>query len=795
MTSLREAIAAQTDANNVTAIPGENTEDFLEKFEESLKAFDYKWLDAGVTPALPGGKELANALKPVLVLLETIQTFLAAVKTLLDILEKFLLGLLDIIATALKAIIGAVRTLLDTVFASLTTPLKIFYVPIIPAQRLVSTGTPHETIEASKRRLFDSFKDTLIARDRVFARHLQEKEGTIFLSEEASLSTVARLVEAADPSGGESVHPSLSDYALWNFGATYAWERWYQDFKDVENLKFNIFDVMLPGATRGGLAKLKQIYLGSLNDAADSARPQFAENAAVAGFCLVWGASDITTFLEIIKTFADLGWASTSPLNSVERTVPVPSDFKATKIPASRPGDAWTQLEWAWPKEILDSGIFTNTETRLKYEITAAEIFRYRGPNALPIYNGDIREHTSGVGPVDAPLNESSHEELGCIYSEELKPTVTTSLMSLFSPTRYTDKSAPFSVPEDNLAEDGYQVQYAMRFQYRRGVLDPTQVGAPVVQGPVEYSPLTGPASLPMGTTVVRIITTGNPPDWLDVSFGEFAFPAFVDMIRFLYGFLDDLEALVDAAAGRLKKIIEDIAALARKWIEFAEEIAAIVIKFTKLLATLLQLSANGFYFYGLQGNDTIRRAIQGSMRVPPFDPDDQFQLQRLTWDDPRLDPKNSRYDASLVTVSDSDRKKLLRQPPLYDNTLVGSVMFVAGSDAMDSFVKLIAAIFGFSIPLNSDALNAQAAIVGDAAQDIEDAAASIWDNSEEAWSFDAALKGNPIIKPKDLDLEVIADPDIAEFGGTAGDPTRNRGFNDALEVVRPVDAKCGEDD
>jgi len=798
MTSLREAISAQTDPDNVLALPGEKSEDFLEKFEEALKAYDYKWLDAGVTPAIPGGKQLAAGLAPVLGLLETIKTFLSAVQILLNIIEQFLMGLLDIIATALKAIIGIVRSLLDAVFASLMVPLKILYVPIIPAQRLISTGTATQTLEASKRKLFDSFKDSLIARDRVFARHLSMEEGTIYLSEESSPSTVARLVEAADPSGGASPTPELTDYALWNFGATFAWEQWYQDFKDTENLTFDVLDVMLPGATRGGLAKMKEIFTNSLNDSKDSARPQFGANAAVAGFCMIWGAADITAFLDIIKTFKDLGWSSTSPANSVARTVPIPSRFKATKIPASRPANAWAELDWDWPQEILDSGIFTDSKTRIKYEITRAEIFRYRGPGNLGAFNGEIGAHTGGVGPVSAPLGTSSNETLECIYSETFSPTVTSSLMASvnFSPTRHVDQAAPFSVPDNAPEEGGYRLQYAMRFRYRQGALNPAQVGSEVVWGNEAAAPLSSVASLAMGTNVVRAISTGNPPDWIEISFGEFAIPFLMDSIRFLYGFLDDLEDIIDASVGQLKKIIEDITNLARKWVKFAEDINNLVIKFTRILATLLQLSTNGFYFYGLQGNSTILKAIQESLRVPPMDPTDPTGLTRLMWDDPRLDPKDSSYDASLATVSESERKKLLRQPQLYDNTLIGGVMFVAGSDALDAFVKLVGSIFGFALPINADALNAQAEATGDAATDIESAAETIWEHMAEAWTFDKELLGKRTYVNKPVNVEPKErDSDFEVFGGPSPGPVRNRAFNDALEVVRPSSSsKCGDD-
>jgi len=782
--SLREAIEGTTTAARLDAL------------DQALQTFEWGWID-NPTVKIPIDA-IASAVSPLATITDFVAEFLTVVKGILEVIESLLVGIVDTVALLITAVLDAVRSLLNSLTEVLTAHVKVLYVPIIPASRYLVTANSSSEHDAKQRKLFENWRASL---NVSYSNYHRQQDGRIYLSEDIPPSSLGALSDAA---GGLFETPPLDDSDLWNFGTTLSWERWWSDFKEIENLDVNFWNAAIESRTKGGLAKFQSIVLSSLEDPGDSARPQFGSIGAVAGFCLVWGAPDLAKFIEIYESLKDLGWP---PSNVDEgRFAPQPRNLRAYKIPGNVPRTAWARIEWEWPTDVLDMNTFADPQTRYQYQIHHVQVFRYRGPYSLQRNAKAMRLYAGGVGDVPSDLlNTAQGEELKLIYQKEFDPPVSSS-WSAFKSTRetfYVDEDAPFDTDEDNPFERGYRIEYGVRFYYLRSFL---RVSENTVLDPgSHFSPVVGPATLYPGHDAVRKVSVGTPPDWLDIAFGEFAVPWVMEQLRGVYAFLDALEEIVNATSTQLKKLIEDTVAMANKWIDWAFKINSLVRLVLEVVSTLGQLGANGFYFYGLQGNDTIRQAAIHGCRVPPKDPTDPAQLVRMTWDDPRLDPDYFDYDSSLASVSRDDLARLQGQPRLYDDTLVGGLMLVAGSDALEAFTTLIATIFGFSFPAGlPENLLSQLQILENQWNNIEDVAVRagqvlenlVHGNEDKASSitFTSSMEEQRDYPSQTLPTVRRDDPDADRFSEVPAGPQapRNRALDSSLEVVDPRESGCG---
>lgn len=324
----------------------------------------------------------------------------------------------------------------------------------------------------------------------------------------------------------------------------------------------------------GGNAGFLRTVAESLSDTGDANRPQLAETDAVAGFCILAGASDYSKMSSFLTAFKALVGAQRPAVAMDAPALPVPQNVKARVVSGSAPAVA---LSWDYqqPYEVIPTlgisiemyqvAVIRSQSSKLVSQFTATEIF---GTNKL------TAGMKVGVGTDVIEVVAIFESSQAAIISE------------------YQDTS---------ITEDG-TYYYAVAYNVKAGNTADMLSGSGAEQGFDKLSNVVKLEVLLDAPETGAIKSAGGvPPDWVRMPTVISLFPDLSSAIDKLSSMLGSLTNYTAKPSDTFTKYIEFLGQEIQQWEEQVKSISEPVTKLTTMLSTMSSLG--GMYIHTIEGS------------------------------------------------------------------------------------------------------------------------------------------------------------------------------------------------
>jgi hypothetical protein len=368
--------------------------------------------------------------------------------------------------------------------------------------------------------------------------------------------------------------------------------------KDItpETISFINTSVTSLGGNRGYWRAL----VLSLYDEGDFARPDFPNNFAVTGACVIFGSkqlADLYKIIALLTKWIRLGFRA----DMGARSQPIPSTLKATTIPIPTEGRIGVQLDWTPIPPVITKALFSSERMFVR------EIFIVRSTDPL------LRERF-GWGQVFTEEPEAS----GLPVSADGRTRVIARLPNDGLIARYVDKDTSLKV------DTSYY--YALALRYGIG----SDIKTLLIQPMTEFSNVVWVHYMARPNTT----RLSEPPDW-------FATPSLIQLFPIIQSFVNIIKLYVNGAINRtlsnngivalITQTINQIESLIAQAAEVKKDLDAL----EQILRSLSGLDGLGIYATTFDVTTGGMQAWVGKLAQqfsdstdtsrPPFDRGDEF--------------------------------------------------------------------------------------------------------------------------------------------------------------------------
>lgn len=368
--------------------------------------------------------------------------------------------------------------------------------------------------------------------------------------------------------------------------------------------------VMLPPVGGGGGGNYGFLYdlIRSLNDENDVLRPQFDEDAHIAGLVVVAGADSFLDILPLIEKLKRLfagkkkGGAGEGIGGTDGATIPKAKSLRAEIVPSvvgqlqklnnRLEGGGAThpyavKLSWDLPERITVISAPPN-----KYTFTIQSIYVYRSEIPISVYAN--------------PTNLAERYKIKEFEFDGLTNT-------FYDDTIELNKNYYYAVGFKNSAR-----------------WDRLEGGSYVEKNSAVYEPgADAVINVPIPNEINLMPRSGVPPDWLLFPNPLALIPDLVEVVNSVNVFLDTLEARLDTASDKYEKFIAALTKEINRYIKLAEDVIETIQNIVDLLS-FPDVYIGAYPFSGKGGNGKLVNIIGTALTDtndpdrPPFDRGDE---------------------------------------------------------------------------------------------------------------------------------------------------------------------------
>lgn len=368
--------------------------------------------------------------------------------------------------------------------------------------------------------------------------------------------------------------------------------------------------IMLPpvGGGGGGNYGFLSDLMASLNDANDVLRPQFDEDAHIAGLVVVAGADSFLDILPLIEKLKRL-FAGKKKAGAGEgvgstdgATIPKAKSLRAEIVPS-----VVGQLQKL--NNRLEGGGATHPyAVKLSWEL----------PERINVISVPPNRYTFTVQSV-------------CVYRAEVPLSVYDNPDKLAE--QYTLKEFEFDGLTNTFYDD--TIELNKNYYYAVGFKNEARwdrlVGSEYVeQVNVTYEPgADAVINVPIPNEINLMPRSGVPPDWLLFPNPLALIPDLVEVVNSVNVFLDTLEARLDTASDKYEKFIAALTKEISRYIKLAEDVIETIQSIVDLLS-FPDVYIGAYPFSGKGGNGKLVNIVGTALTDtsdpdrPPFDRGDE---------------------------------------------------------------------------------------------------------------------------------------------------------------------------
>ena len=362
--------------------------------------------------------------------------------------------------------------------------------------------------------------------------------------------------------------------------------------KLIEELDSFVLGEPLP-VTTGGNDGFITVLQNSLDDSLDLNRPQFGSTAWVGGIIAMYGGTDLSGILDIIKAltllFKNLFAASKA------MQPPAPIGFSATVLGAERVLLKKTpNVKLKWDKQLLKIQAYPKWYAFKEnlYYIPHPAFLTDEEKKDTELQEA-LRNFAGGSNPGGKALEKRE------VYSRELQGIAAFGKVYLDREWDKTDIGRTFI----------YRVSRSYYRETAPGVFEQSNGANAVTEV------FSTPATITLGTSAKTI---GEPPNWWKGSILDL-FPDLGDLVEQLEVFLEDILAGFGDLLEQYKEFINQILAELNKWILFAAKLSTILSALKAVLSP--KAGVHSLLFFGKGGNDYMMQVLRDSIANAPEDP------------------------------------------------------------------------------------------------------------------------------------------------------------------------------